>query len=161
MRQKKSELIEPMDFFEPVPFQHVDEWQPSCPEEEIFKTARGAIMLDVSSFFGMEPNPELDSFVMTTKRAYNNPDMRSHIIQYLNYFEKFYDWDHELVAIYNRLKYLIDIEPMYTMEAFLYDLERYIMHGSIAVKVGFMNRDNYSLTLTYKNLKNPNLQYSD
>ena len=42
MRQKKSELIEPMDFFEPVPFQRVDEWQPSCPEEEIFKTARGA-----------------------------------------------------------------------------------------------------------------------
>ena len=151
---------EPMEFYEKQPFVPVDEWVP-LPEDEIFKTNRGVIMLDVSSFFGMENNANLDAFVMSTKRSYNNPDMRAHTVQYLNYFEKFYDQDHELLMIYYRLKYLIDFEPAYSREAFFYDLERYIMRGSIALKVGFMNRDNYNLKLTYRNAKNPNLQYSD
>ena len=161
MSNSQKELIQAMEFFDPIPFQPVDEWSPSSPEEEIFKTTRGAIMLDVSSFYGMESNPQLDAFVMNTKRSYNNPEMRAHIIQYLNYFEKFYDRDHELPMIYCRLKYLIDYEPAYTKEAFIYDLTRYIMHGSISIKIGFMNRDNYALNLTYRNIKNPNLQYSD
>ena len=162
MNKQISQLTEVMEFFEPQPFIPIDEWTPTCPEDEVFKTVRGAIMLDVSSSYGYEePNPQLDSFVMSTKRSYNNPDMREHTIQYLNYFEKFYDKDHELATIYCRLKYLIDCVPEYTKEAFLYDLTRYIMHGSISLKVGFMNRDNYSLNLTYKNIKNPNLQYSD
>lgn len=157
-----NELFEPMVFHDSKADRPaIDEWQPECPEDEVFKTVRGAIMLDVSSFFGMEPNPQLDAFVMSTKRSYNNPEMRAHTIHYLNYFEKFYDLEHELPMIYCRLKYLIDYEPAYTREAFFYDLTRYIMNGSISLKVGYMNRDNYSLNLTYKNLKNPNLQYSD
>lgn len=160
-QNEQKTLLEPMEFFSPREFIPVDEWQPINPEDEIFKTVRGAILLDVSSVYGMEPNAQLDSFIMSAKRSYNNPDMRAHTIQYLNYFEKYYDLDHELCTIYCRLKYLIDYEPAYTKEAFLYDLERYIMRGSISLKVGFMNRDNYALNLTYKNLKNPNLQYSD
>lgn len=159
---KLKDLIEPMEFYgEKEPFIPVDDWQPTCPEEEIFKTVRGAIMMDVSGCFGLDPNPQLDSFIMSTKRSYNNPDMRAHTVQYLNYFEKYYDREHELPIIYSRIKYLIDCEPAYTKEAFLYDLERYIMRNSISIKVGFMNRDNYALNLTYKNQKNPNLQYSD
>lgn len=156
-----QELFQAMTFHEPVERPAIDMWQPEGPEDEIFKTVRGAIMLDVSSFYQMEPNAQLDAFVMSTKRSYNNPEMRAHTVQYLNYFEKYYDLDRELPTIYCRLKYLIDYEPAYTKEAFLYDLIRYIMNGPISLKVGFMNRDNYSLNLTYKNLKNPNLQYSD
>ncbi len=159
-KNKPKQLIDPIEFYDPVPFQPVDTWEPS-PEDELFKTTKGAIMTDVSSFYGMEPNPQLDAFIMSTKRSYNNPDMRSHTVHYLNYFEKFYDTDHELITIYCRLKYLIDIEPAYTKEAFFYDLNRYIMHGTIALKVAFMNQDNYALNLAYKNVKNPNLQYSD
>ena len=160
MGQQHKELIEPMEFFDPVPFQYVDEWTPG-PDDEVFKTTRGAIMLDVSGFYGMEPNPQLDAFILSAKRSYNNPDMRIHTCHYLNYFEKFYDTDHELPMIYCRLKYLIDCEPAYSREAFIYDLYRYIMHGSIYTKVSYMNDANYSLSLTYKNVKNPNLQYSD
>ena len=98
---------------------------------------------------------------MSSKRSYNNPKMREHTVKYLNYFEKFYDHGKELPMIYCRLKYLIDFEPAYTKEAFLYDLTRYIMNGPISLMIGFMNRDNYALNLTYKNIKNPNLQYSD
>lgn len=153
-------LTSPMTFFEPEPFICVDDWVPR-PEDMIFKTTRGSILLDVSSFYGMEPNAKLDSFVMTTKRSYSGQDMRAHTVQYLNYLEKFYDKDQELVMIYRRLKYLIDIEPAYTKEAFFYDLNRYILGGTMSVKVGFMVEDNYCLELTYKNVKNPNLQYSD
>ena len=144
----------------PRQFIPVDEWT-STPEDEVFKTTRGAVMLDVSSFYGMEPNAQLDAFIMSTKRSYNNPEMRDHIIKYLNYFEKYYDQDHELPMVYCRLKYLIDYEPAYTKEAFIYDLHRYIMTGPVSIKIGFMNRDNYALNLTYRNVKNPNLQYSD
>lgn len=144
----------------PRQFIPVDEWT-STPEDEVFRTTRGAVVLDVSSFYGMEPNAQLDAFIMSTKRSYNNPEMRDHIIKYLNYFEKYYDQDHELPMVYCRLKYLIDYEPAYTKEAFIYDLHRYIMTGPVSIKIGFMNRDNYALNLTYRNVKNPNLQYSD
>ena len=98
---------------------------------------------------------------MNAKRSYNSADMRAHTVQYLNYFEKYYDQDKELVSIYSRIKYMIDAVPAYTKEAFLYDLTRYIMNGSIRLKAGFLVNDCYTLNLTYKNLKNPNLQYSD
>lgn len=154
-------IIRPLEYHEKGEFIPIDQWVPTSPEDYVFKTARGVVMLDVSSFYGMESNPQLDAFVMSTKRSYNNPEMREHIIQYLNYFEKYYDIDHELPAIYCMLKYLIDYEPAYTKEAFIFDLKRYIMNGSVSTKIGFMNRDNYSLNLTYRNVKNPNLQYSD
>lgn len=153
-------LIEPMEFYDSISRPEIDLWEPT-PEDEIFKTTRGAIMINVSGFYGMEDNAQLNAFVMSPKRSYNNPEMRAHTTHYLNYFEKFYDREHELITIYCRLKYLIDFEPAYSREAFFFDLKRYIMHGSISLKLGFMNRDNYSLNLTYKNLKNPNLQYSD
>ena len=74
----QRQLLEPMEFFEPIPFQPIDTWVPA-PEDEVFKTIRGAVMLDVSSFYGMEPNAQLDAFIMSTKRSYNNPEMRAHI----------------------------------------------------------------------------------
>ena len=119
-------------------------------------------MMNVSTFFLMDPNTSLDAFVISTKRSYNNPDMREHTIHYLNYFEKFYDRDHELVTLYSKLKYFIDCENIaYTKDIFINDLKRYFFRGNIFIKLGFMNEANYSLNLTYKNVKNPNLQYSD
>ena len=150
----EEELVEAVIFEEnPQERPRIDEWVPD-PEDMVFKPAKGAIMLDVSSFFGMEPNAQLDAFITGTKRSYNNPSMRDHTIQYLNYFEKYYDTEHELVTIYCRLKYLIDFVPAYSREAFFYDLSRYIMDGSISLKVGFMNADCYALNLTYRNLCN-------
>ena len=152
---------EPMEFFEKEDRPPIDEWRPTCPEDEVFKTIRGAIVVGVSEYFGMEPNAQFDSFIMSAKRSYNNTDMRAHTVQYLNYFEKYYDRDRELVAIYSRIKYMIDAIPAYTKEAFIYDLVKYIMNGNIKIKASFLVNDCYSLNLTYKNLKNPNLQYSD
>ena len=153
-------LVDPLIPCEKPEFIPIDSWEPTCPEDEIFKTAKDIIVLNVSKFFNIE-NQQLDTFIMSTKRSYNNPKMRNHIVKYLNYFEKYYDQDLELAMVYCRLKYLIDYEPTYGKDAFIYDLHRYIMTGTVSMKLGFLNRDNYSLNLTYKNVKNPNLQYSD
>lgn len=158
MKKENNNLINPI-IWEPIinEFVPVDQWIPN-DEDKIFKTSKGVITLDVSKYFGLDERRDLNAFIISLKRSYNNPKMREHTVHYLNYFEKFYDLDHELLIIYYRLKYLIDYEPMYTMEAFFYDLNRYILHGNIAIKVGYMNRDNYMLSLTYKNRRNNGLQ---
>lgn len=161
MDETKNQLVDPMIFWKKEEFQPVDTWEPA-EKDKIFKTARGSISFDVSSYFGFtNPNSELDTFVMTEKRSYNNPNTREHTTHYLNYFEKFYDRNHELLIIYSRIKYLIDIAPEYNRDAFFNDMYHYIMNGPIFYKIFFMNRDNYSLNLNYRIQNNPNLQYND
>lgn len=160
MAKKKAELYDPIIIHPPLKKVPVDEWIPE-PGDEVFKTVKGALMMDVSSFYGLENNPNLDSFYLKSKRSYNSQKVRDHMCQYLNYFEKFYDYDNELVTIYSSIKYLIDYEPKYSKEALFYDIQRYIIFGPISIKVDYMNKDNYSLSLTYRNKKNPVLQYSD
>ena len=142
----------------------VDDWVPDYTDY-IFTTCKGYISVPIYEFMGIN-NPninrnEFNSFNLTSKRSYNNPNMRSHIIHYLNYFEKFYDTDNELVFFYGRTKYLIEQIPSYGKDELFIDIKKYILNGSLFVKMGFMNNDNYSLNLTYKNKKNPALQYSN
>lgn len=160
MTTKKSEPYCPIAFQPRGERPPVDSWIPE-PGDNIFRTVKGAIMMDVSSFYGIDSNPSLDSFYMKSKRSYNSQKVRDHIVQYLNYFEKFYDYDGELPAIYSTIKYLIDYEPSYGKDALFYDLQRYIIFGPISIKADYMNHDNYSLSLTYRNKKNPVLQYLD
>ena len=117
------------------------------PEDIIFKHSKGAIILPVSKYFGVTDNQQFDYFILTSKRCYNNDNMREHICKYLNYFEKYYDVDHELVAVYAQIKYLIDCEESYTGEAFIYDIKRYIINSRIGTLLHEMNSDNYILNL--------------
>lgn len=156
-------LINPLEdtIYKPQKFIPVDEWIPN-EEDIIFRPTKGAIMLNISEYLNIEsPNFELDTFVLKVKRSYGTPDMTEHMTRYMNYFEKFYDIDHELLMIYYTIKYLIDYEPDYSVQAFFYDIEKYFMSGSIFFKAGLMNRDNYSLHLNWINKNNPNLQYND
>lgn len=157
---KDNKLYEPITFSPVMEKPLVDEWQPT-QEDMIFTTVKGAILMDVSSYYGMVNNPNLDTFYLKSKRSYNNEKVRDHMVHYLNYFEKFYDFDKELLGIYATVKYLIDYEPSYSKDAFFYDIKRYIIHGALSFKVDFMNEDNYNLSLTYRNKKNPALQYLD
>lgn len=132
-----------------------------APEDIIFKHSKGAIILPVSKYFGVTDNQQFDYFSLTSKRCYNNDNMREHICKYLNYFEKYYDTDHELAAVYAQIKYLIDCEESYTGEAFIYDIKRYIINSRIGTLLHEMNSDNYILNLEYHNNKNPGLQYTN
>lgn len=158
-KQAIAPLYCPITFHEPIERPYVDDWVPE-EQDMIFRTIKGAIITDISSFYGMENNVNLDYFQMDSKRSYNYSN-REHTVHYLNYFEKFYDQEHELLTIYATIKYLIDYEPSYNKDAFFYDISRYIIHGPLAIKAEYMTRDNYQLTLSYNNKKNPSLQYTD
>lgn len=154
-------LWNPITFHEPIVRPFVDEWVPE-EEDYVLKTVKGAIICDISSFYGYsEPNLNLDTFNLQSKRSYNSEKLRKHTIQYLNYFEKFYDPERELISVYATIKYMIDYVPSYTKDAFFYDIRRYIIYGPLAYKAQYMTEDNYQLSLSYNNKKNPALQYSN
>lgn len=155
------DLINPVVFINKKNFIRVDEWEPS-EEDMIFKHCKGAIVIeDILSFYNVAPGNGLELFILSQKRSYNSLELRNHLCLYLNYFEKFYDTEKELLAIYYRIKYLIDYEPNYDINAFIYDIKKYILQSGIYYKASCMNNDNYNLNLTYRNKKNPGLQYTD
>lgn len=143
----------------PVP---VDDWIPQ-EEDKIFRTCKNTLVLPVSQYFGVE-NDKLDRFVLSTKRCYNGANMQQHLPHYMNYFEKFYDTDKELLITIFKFKHLIDYQRGYAPHMFINDLRRYILSDSMMVKAHMMNEDNYCLDLdkkNYRNNRNPCLQYSD
>ena len=140
----------------------VDSWVPE-EQDRIFKTTKGSLNIPIDKILGIENN-NFNTFILSTKRCYNGDTMLFHTPLYLNYFEKFYDPDHELLVIMCNIKYMIDYQAGYTKEMFFSDLNRYIMSSSIMMKAHMMNDDNYMLNLDakkYRNEKNPTLQYSD
>lgn len=140
----------------------VDSWVPD-EQDRIFKTTKGILKAPIDRILCTE-NDQFNTFILSTKRCYNGETMLHHTPLYLNYFEKFYDTDHELLAVMANIKYMIDFEKDYSKEMFFLDLNRYIMSNSIMIKAHMMNDDNYSLNLDmkkYRNDKNPTLQYAD
>lgn len=156
-------------------FISVDDWVMQ-PEDCVFSHTRGAIVANIAPIYGLPDTSGINYFMMSSKRCYNsdtkiNKDdklvvgFREHNTTYLNYFEKFYDTDHMLFYIYANLKYLIDYQEGYTEDNFINDLVRYIIDHTTSpilhYKLGCMNRDNYNIHLSYRNNKNPCLEYKD
>ena len=116
----------------PINWKPVDEWVPE-PHQILFRSGKNALNIPIHRFYGLRLESDggtqeesakaeaLDSFILTTKRCYNGKDMKDHLPLYMNYFEEFYDRDHELIAVLARIKYLIDYEVNYNQNAFLYD----------------------------------------
>ena len=104
---------------QPLPireFTPVDEWDPVDPQDQIFKPCKGALWLPITQLFRInDPTKEnLNLFILSTKRCYNGDIMRIHMSRYLNYFEKYYDPDHELVWMMAKIKCNIDTIPGYS-----------------------------------------------
>lgn len=138
----------------------VDKW--ICqPEDAIIANTKGIIYMPVQPTLGLsEEWQTLNCFIMNSKKCYNSQIMREHTCHYLNYFEKFYDTDKELLVIVSRIKYLIDTVPAYTKLNFIHDIKTYIISNSLRNKAWQMVEDNYNLKLEYKNISE-NLQYTD
>lgn len=159
------------EFFKgPNSWTQIDNWVPVLDKDVIFKTLKNVISLPVSNFYGVKPNPILDNFIITPKRCYNTKEVRQHICHYMNYFEKYYDTDHELLMIYYRIKYLIDFGMIdmngntyqYELDNFLSDIQRYVLSENMYRKVWKMDLENYiCLEKQYKNKSNEALQYTD
>ena len=93
-------------------FVPVDKWDPVEDQDKIFVPCKGSVWLPVAEFFGINDpaKQHLNVFVISTKRCYNGEIMRTHISRYLNYFEKYYDKDHELLAMISGIKCYIDLD---------------------------------------------------
>lgn len=122
-------------------FINVSDWEPE-PEDIIINQINDYVLIPVSKYFNADQT--MDYFSVRSKKVYNKIKVRALIVHKLNYFEKFYDTDRELLTVYANIKYLIDCEPNYSKDALFYDLKRYIINGpSISLKMDYMNKDNY------------------
>ena len=98
-----AKIIQKDAFGKPVGHIPVDQWDteshPIDEKDRIFRNIHGEIILPIAEFFceNDEEKKSLDYFVMSVKRSYNSDETRAHICRYLNYFEKFYDKEHELL----------------------------------------------------------------
>ena len=137
----------------------VDTWK--CPEkDQIFNNAKGIVIAPIQQTLGITDNPGLDYFIMQPKKCYNSQVMRDHLCLYMNYFEKYYDPDHEYLLILARIKYMIDTTPLYDYNNLAHDIRTYIITDRLKAKTKAMVDDNYTLDLQYKNIPE-NLQYKD
>lgn len=150
-------------------FVPVDDWVAE-PNDQWYITTRGNLWVPVAQILGFdvqkEPDRELlNAFVLASKRCYNGRIMREHIPQYLNYFEKFYDLDKELLWVTSVIKMTIDTnEKSYLKDQFIIDIRRYVLSPSLCSKAHMMVEDNYMLDLDskhYKHDKNAALIYKD
>ena len=146
----------------------VDEWDtPEHPIEEkdrIFRNIRGEIILPIAEFFcnGDDSRKSLNYFAMSTKRSYNSDETRVHICQYLNYFEKFYDFDKELLMVLYKIKVSIDYIKSYSKANFMDDINRYIIRNfKLTCKIRHFVDDNYNMKLSSNNNRTPNLQFNN
>ena len=143
----------------------VDRWVPN-PEDIIFRGLRGKqIMAPLAKILTTDDEAMLmfDSFILSVKKCYSSEEKVDHFTQYLNYFEKYYDPDHELLAIYARMKFMIDTDDagLYTKQQFMADIKRDILFSTFARKVKAMNEDNFIIHIK-RNKKDGNvLQYSN
>lgn len=144
----------------PMEYISIDETQ-LTDADRIFKEVDKAIIVDFQRFVGYIDDPDFGYFVLSPKRCYNKVPMRTHLAKYMNFFEKFYDTDHELVMVLYRIKYYIDYMKEYNEENLIADLKRYIIFNpSLLLKVHSLNRDCYVVELKRKKGKTiPNLQY--
>ena len=136
----------------------IEGWIPN-PEDIVFSNAKNVVIAPVSRFLNVESN-NLDYFIIRPKKCYNSQVLRDHICLSMNYFEKYFDKDKELLSCMSRMKYMIDIFPEYSREDFLHDVRIYILGDSIKNKVINLAEYNYNLDLTYKNIQAP-LQYTN
>lgn len=152
----------------PPDWEYVDLWIPNV-EDILVTSCKGFLYVPLTKIFNLcvddgQTENALNSFILTSKRCYNGKEMVYHLPQYINYFEKFYDRDHELLSGMLRIKLIIDRFIDYNKEMFINDLFKYIITPSIMNKAQLMNEDNYLLDLDskkYKNVKNPSLTYKD
>ena len=153
----------------PIWFTPVDEWDteenPIPEQDRIFKNIRGEIILPISEYFckdGDEEKKSLDYFVMTKKRSYNSDEIRAHICRYLNYFEKYYDNDKELLMIMYKIKISTDYFNGYSQESFMDDINKYLIcNFNLTRKIQRFVDDNYLMSLRSNNTKTPNLQFEN
>lgn len=141
----------------------VDEWAPQN-KDIIFTNSKNLIIAPLDRLFQLSNNTNsnmLNCFIVNTKKSYNSDDIRNHYCLYVNHFEKYYDKELEYFTNMAKIKFMIDCYPEYDVNAFIIDMNRYLIQPSLMSKIKKMVERNYSLQLNYKSISNPQLQYNN
>ena len=126
-----SEIKQQMSLNPNIPV--IDTWVPQ-PEDVIYQNNKGIIYAPVMSSLNIQGDYDsLNFFIMNPKKCYNSQAMRDHTCLYLNYFEKYYDPEHELLVNYAHIKYMIDYVDLYSQEDLFDDIFKYIMDECVAI----------------------------
>lgn len=148
------DIIKPFNLVIPK----VDTWVPD-PADILFTSTKNVINAPISKCLKID-SENVDFFIIRPKKCYNSQDLRDHLCQVLNYFEKYFDPDRELFVYFARIKFMIDNAQGYNYQNFIHDMRTYVLGDSIKRKVVNMTEYNYSLDLTYKNISE-SLQYTN
>jgi hypothetical protein len=111
-------------------------------EDQIFRETKGAIIIPIS----INNEEDINYFMTSPKRCYNNDRIHNHIIHYLNYFEKFYDPERELIKFYENFK--LSLDQMNGWGKLVRLVKKFLLDGSLREKIRKMNNDNYKFSLT-------------
>lgn len=127
----------------------VDEWVPEEKDKLVTYAGKTAIV----RFDKIFKRKVLDSFCIfdiSRKAAYYGK--LELITHYINYFEKFYDKDHELIMAYLELKYLLDIKTTRKIKrsSMIKQIYHTIFTPSMCQKIVKMSEDNYRVDLSKK-----------
>lgn len=151
-----------------VDFINVDKWESekflNDQADVVIKNVKGQIIYPIAEkiFNGNEEMKALDYFYMNIKRSYNSDEVRAHICRYLNFFEKYYDIDKELLMVVSSIKQQIDYQRSYSIDTFMDDVNRCIIRNlNLTRKIRHFVDDNYSMMLSNNNNKTPNLQFNN
>lgn len=142
----------------PTEIPKIETWEPA-PEDVILTTQKNIIRMPVCKILGLQSDT-LDIFIIRPKKCYNSQVLREHICHVINYFEKFYDFDRELLINVSQIKFKIDAAVNYSRDDFINEVRVYVLNPSIKAKVQKLATDNYNMELKYKNIQ-PSLQYND
>lgn len=139
----------------------VDKWKPT-KEDMLFRSTDNRIYVPLHVFYNNNVTDNIDYFNLKAKRCYNGDAVRDHLVHYINYFEKFYDTNHELFIAYAHIKYLIDYRDNYSKEDLFDDIFKYIFNPVMLHRIKLMVQRNYKLNLNNgKRTNNVSLQYTD
>lgn len=140
-------------------FVHISKWVPEA-RDIVFSQVDNYILAPVSKYF--DTDNTMDYFSVRSKKVYNKIKVRTLCVHTLNYFEKFYDTDKELLSVYAKIKFLIDCVPEYNKDALFYDLHRLIINSSfLRIKMDYCNLENFIPVKTKFNGNDMSLYYNN
>ena len=143
----------------------VDVWIPE-EEDNIFKSIKGKQITAPLAKMLTNDDEDMamfDTFILSVKKCYCSEKTVDHFVHYLNYLEKFFDPEKELLVLYGRYKLMIDtdVEDAITTSMLMEDIKHNILFSTFALKVRGMNEQNYMIHIDRNKPDGNVLQYSN
>lgn len=130
---------------------HITDWKQSKTKSNIYHIDKDVICLNVNKSFQISEdklNKSKDLYVFQNNRRLFKKELPV-IINYIDYFMEFYDYDNDLISIYIKLKYDIYMNELHNLDTCKHRILSYLFNKSrLKEKLTRLVDDNYHLDLT-------------